>query len=144
MAIAVIALFILPDFPETTRWLSDEERDLAMLRMTEDVGMSDATGDDTGNGLIAALTDWKVWWMALSLSSLVIALSFNAYFPTLTATLGYERTETLSVGYTLFFCDCSLMHLQPAVRSSLGVYCVVRLWCLSVFGFLYFLCTFRL
>lgn len=33
--------------------------------------------------------------VALALTAQVVGLSFNAYFPTLTATLGYNRTVTL-------------------------------------------------
>ncbi|KXN83674.1 hypothetical protein AN958_00815 [Leucoagaricus sp. SymC.cos] len=97
IAIATAAIFILPDFPTTTRWLSPQERALAIKRMEEDAGVGDEqeTEEGTGRGLIMALTDWKVWWLALALTSQVVALSFNAYFPTLSATLGYNRTVTL-------------------------------------------------
>ena len=37
----------------------------------------------------------RVRLLALALTSMVICLSFNAFFPTLTATLGYSRTVTL-------------------------------------------------
>ena len=46
-------------------------------------------------GLILALTDGKVWWLALALTSMVVSLSFNAFFPTLTETMGYGTTVTL-------------------------------------------------
>jgi len=46
-------------------------------------------------GLWMALSDWKVWWLTLTLTSQVVALSFNAFFPTLTATLGFNRTISL-------------------------------------------------
>lgn len=35
MAVAIMAIFILPDFPNTTRWLSPMERRLAEVRMAE-------------------------------------------------------------------------------------------------------------
>jgi len=41
------------------------------------------------------VNDWKVWWLAVNMAAFMIALSFFAYFPTLTATLGYSRTVTL-------------------------------------------------
>jgi len=47
------------------------------------------------NGLKLAFADWKMWWLALTLTSEVVALSFNAFFPTLSATLGFNRTVTL-------------------------------------------------
>jgi hypothetical protein len=36
MLVAVCALFILPDFPHNTRWLTPEERALAMSRLEND------------------------------------------------------------------------------------------------------------
>jgi MFS family permease len=97
IAVAVIAVFILPDFPRTTKWLTDEERRLAEIRMAEDVGEADSDlAEETQiRGLVLALTDWKVWYLALGLTSQTVGLSFNAYFPTLTATLGYSRTISL-------------------------------------------------
>ena len=95
---AVLAIFALPDFPESTKWLSSEERELALQRMEEDVGVGDQSGEEgTGAaaGLTMAFTDWKVWWMALALTSQVVGLSFNAYFPTLSTTLGYDTTISL-------------------------------------------------
>ncbi|KAF7301648.1 FCP1-like proteiny domain-containing protein [Mycena indigotica] len=96
--IAIIAIFVLPDFPTTSKWLSPEERELALLRLEEDVGVGDQAETETGgpfHGLVLAVTDWKVWWFAFALTAQVVALSFNAFFPTLTQTLGYSPTVTL-------------------------------------------------
>ncbi|KAK7061677.1 major facilitator superfamily domain-containing protein [Favolaschia claudopus] len=96
--IAVCAIFILPDFPATSKFLTPEERELALLRMTEDAGVGDQ--DETENhgqfgGLRMAFFDWRVWWLAFAMTAQVVALSFNAFFPTLTQTLGYSPTVTL-------------------------------------------------
>jgi hypothetical protein len=96
--VAVCAVFILPDFPDSTRWLTEEERQLSLRRMKEDVGVGDQGETETGGrayGLYLAVTDWKVWLFALATTVQVVALSFNAYFPTLSATLGYNPTVTL-------------------------------------------------
>lgn len=94
--VAFCAIFILPDFPATTRSLSPLESKLAQLRMAEDVGEGDEEDHDEAHnqwtGLALAFTDWKVWWLAFALLSQVISLSFNAYFPTLAATLGFKST----------------------------------------------------
>ncbi|KAJ6515941.1 MFS general substrate transporter [Mycena sanguinolenta] len=98
MFVAVCAIFILPDFPTTSKWLTPEERELALLRMTEDVGVGDQNETETQGhlgGLWMALSDWRVWLYAFAMTAQVIALSFNAFFPTLTATLGYSPTVTL-------------------------------------------------
>ncbi|KAG6817451.1 hypothetical protein H0H87_008619 [Tephrocybe sp. NHM501043] len=96
IAFAVLAIFVLPDFPTNTRWLSPEERALAIRRMEEDAGVGDEEQTEgQGSGLWLAVTDIKVWWLSLALTSQVVALSFNAFFPTLSATLGYNTTVSL-------------------------------------------------
>ncbi|KAF9226509.1 MFS general substrate transporter [Gyrodon lividus] len=99
MVVAVSAVFILPDFPSTpSRWLTPEEHALAQLRMKEDGAGDEEESDgskDQTSGLILALSDWKVWWLCIALTSMVVSLSFNAFFPTLGATLGYNPTVTL-------------------------------------------------
>ncbi|KAF9462596.1 MFS general substrate transporter [Collybia nuda] len=108
--VAIWAIYILPDFPDSpSSWLTPNERALAQQRMIEDARPNDAfksLTSDLGStiqtrrqasisGFILALSDWKVWWLALSLTSMVVSLSFNAYFPTLSATMGFDTTTTL-------------------------------------------------
>jgi len=45
VAVAIIAVFVLPDFPATTKWLTPAERRLAELRMEEDAGVVDEVSD---------------------------------------------------------------------------------------------------
>jgi hypothetical protein len=95
VVVALSAIFVLPDFPSSpSQWLTPQERALAQLRMEED-GLVDE--GETGNvsGLMLALSDWKVWWLCIALSSMVVSLSFHAFFPTLGATMGYSPTVTL-------------------------------------------------
>ena len=69
-----------------------------MRRMEEDAGVGDEGQTEVGGhttGLVLAVKDWKVWWLAIAMTSQVVALSFNAYFPTLSATLGFNPTVTL-------------------------------------------------
>ena len=113
----MVSVFILPDFPATSTWLSPLERRLAEKRLVEDVGVSDRDSSDAGgqgNGLVMAFSDWKVWWLALALASMVVSLSFNAFFPTLTKTLGYNNTVTL------------LLCAPPWVFATLCAFAVTR------------------
>ena len=45
VAVGILAIFILPDFPSTTKWLTPAERRLAELRMEEDAGVIDEVSD---------------------------------------------------------------------------------------------------
>jgi hypothetical protein len=107
--VAVIALFVLPDFPESESisWLTPAEHALAKWRMIEDNGGVSAakplTEADDGPpkrsdavaGLILAFFDWKVWYLAATLFLYALSLSFHLYFPTLTATMGYDAIVSL-------------------------------------------------
>jgi sugar phosphate permease len=41
VGVALISYFVLPNFPRTTGWLTEEERQLAIWRLEEDVGEDD-------------------------------------------------------------------------------------------------------
>lgn len=56
--------FILPDFPNTTKWLSDEERAIASFRLREHSGTQDEERGSLLKGLWMAITDYKVWILA--------------------------------------------------------------------------------
>jgi hypothetical protein len=114
IVIATIAIFILPDYPETESisWLTPAEHALAKTRMQEDaascadsqkhLNKRDNEGEyivKTENvvttGLTLALSDWKVWYVAFAQFFFVVSCSHYLYFPTLTETMGYGSTTSL-------------------------------------------------
>ncbi|KAL1872319.1 hypothetical protein VTK73DRAFT_1550 [Phialemonium thermophilum] len=97
VAAAVLTVFILPDYPGTTSWLSAEERDIAIRRLELDAGEDPAMleGLSAVQGLRLAVTDSKVWLLGLTYFSTIMGLSFSFFFPTITQSLGYSTTTTL-------------------------------------------------
>jgi hypothetical protein len=96
VSIAICAIFILPDFPHNTRWLTPEERALAISRLAKDGGGGTVLGKRTSmQGLWDAVSDWKVWWFAAAFIVQLTGQSFYIYFPTLSATMGYDTTVSL-------------------------------------------------
>lgn len=64
VVIAFAAFFILPNFPRTTTWLSEEERQLAAWRLEEDIGEDDwvdSQHQSFFHGLKLAFTDPKMY-----------------------------------------------------------------------------------
>jgi len=62
--IAIAAFFVLPNFPRTTSWLTEEERQLAIWRLDEDIGEDDWISSEAqtfGHGLKLAVVDIKMW-----------------------------------------------------------------------------------
>lgn len=104
--VAIVALFILPDFPEAEyiSWLTPEEHQLARRRMIEDADpgnsphVTEKASVTTMQGFISAVSDWKVWGMALAMHFVILSVSFFMYFPTIASAIGFDA------GTTLLFC----------------------------------------
>lgn len=82
MGVAVSAAFILPDLPHNSRGFTEEERQVAQLRMVEDVGEADedSAEESAFYGLKLAVKDVKIYIMMLTFTAYVVGLSFNAFF----------------------------------------------------------------
>ncbi|KAF2845986.1 pantothenate transporter liz1 [Plenodomus tracheiphilus IPT5] len=96
--IAAAAFFILPNFPRTTSWLTEEERQLAVYRLQEDIGEDDWTSAESQSffgGLKQALMDIKTWVLTILMLSIVSSASVTNFFPTVVKTLGYDNIRTL-------------------------------------------------
>lgn len=65
--------------------------------MAEDAGKVDTVMSKTEvlQGMKMALLDYRVWWLAITLTGMVVALSFNIYFPTLTENMGFGEIQSL-------------------------------------------------
>jgi len=86
------------NFPRTTSWLTEEERQLASYRLLEDVGEDDWTSSEEQSffyGLKLALLDVKTWILMVLLLAIVSSASVTNFFPTVVKTLGYGNVETL-------------------------------------------------
>ncbi|KJK76440.1 hypothetical protein H634G_08331 [Metarhizium anisopliae BRIP 53293] len=98
VAIAIVAFFILPDFPRTTKWLNKEEMALAVWRLEEDIGQDDWVNSQEQtlwHGFKLALEDVKTWVLLVMLFGNIAAASVTNFFPTVVATLKYKPVVTL-------------------------------------------------
>ncbi|KAF9228382.1 MFS general substrate transporter [Gyrodon lividus] len=95
--IGLMSMWLLPDYPNNTRWLTSVQRHLAQVRLAEDAGEADQDSQEASifGGLLMAIKDPKVPIFMLMCCSQLLGLSFVNFFPTLTATLGYSTTVTL-------------------------------------------------
>ncbi|KAI8314250.1 MFS transporter prlL [Colletotrichum sp. SAR11_59] len=107
VALAGVALFILPDYPKTTSWLTEEERRVAQDRLALDEGLAGGSAEDEDvtamQGLIMACKDVKVWLLGLAYHATIMGLSFVFFFPTITQGLGATNKTSYSVGFASGF-----------------------------------------
>lgn len=96
--LAMCAMFILPDYPQTTRWLTNAEKSLAMSRLERSSSINDTNSGHHFNllsGLHAAVTDSKVWLLATIITAKTTAGTVTSFIPTLVATFGLSKIHTL-------------------------------------------------
>lgn len=139
MFFALTAIFILPDLPTNSRGFTAEELEVAQLRMLEDVGEvdEDSAGQGVFAGLNMAIKDIKVYVMSITFTAYVVGLSFNAFFPTLTGTLGFDYVPTLlmSAPPWVFACLMSLINAWHADKTGEKFWHIVGPICVGVVGF---------
>ncbi|KAL0568148.1 hypothetical protein V5O48_013842 [Marasmius crinis-equi] len=140
MFIGLCAMWLLPDYPYNTRWISASDRRLAQARLADDVGEADRDNafESPFYGLKQAITDPKVLLFALMTCAQLLGLGFINFFPTLTATLGFSTTITLVLAappWILATVICCL-NAWHADRTGERYFHVVGWWWWSILGFI--------
>ncbi|KAH7416813.1 putative MFS transporter [Cadophora sp. MPI-SDFR-AT-0126] len=94
VVVAAVAVFLLPNAPLETWWLTPDERQLAHSRMERDMTGRRA-GTSTWVGLREACSDYRTWIFALMINLHLSANGFKNFLPTVVKTLGFNKTVTL-------------------------------------------------
>ena len=96
IGVAIAAGFILPDYPATTKWLNEEERNFASWRLMADISESDDTHSRSiWEGVKLCLTDYRLYLFVLTQHMSILSQTFQYFFPSIVQTLGYGEIETL-------------------------------------------------
>ncbi|RIA98946.1 major facilitator superfamily domain-containing protein [Glomus cerebriforme] len=115
--VAILAYFLISDYPEKTKWLSDEERRFATERLKNDAGKAHVIQFDKKQ-LFAALKDWKVYLAMLQLCTLSIPIySFSLFLPTIVNGLGFDYVTSQLLSVPPFLC-ASMSTLTVAILSD--------------------------
>lgn len=95
--LGITAMFLLPDYPGTTRWLSEEEKVVAQARLAKSIGSDDVVTEETASirkGLVWAVKDYRVWLFACLQMATTADISYSHFFPTLIKDLGFKSNTT--------------------------------------------------
>ncbi|KAL0565442.1 hypothetical protein V5O48_016582, partial [Marasmius crinis-equi] len=139
------AIWLLPDYPCNTRWLSPVDCRLAQARLSDDAGEADQDNesDSPFHGLKLAITDPKVLLFALMSCVQLLGLGFSIFFPTLTATLGFSTTVTLVLAAPPWILATALCYLNAwhADRTGERYFHIVGWWWGTILGYIIALST---
>jgi MFS family permease len=96
--VALFSFFILPDFPRTTTWLTEEEKQLAAWRLDEDIGEDDWVSSKQQSffhGAKLAAKDPKAWLLLFTTYGFTATGTVTTFFPTVVKGLGKSNIATL-------------------------------------------------
>ncbi|EXJ85254.1 hypothetical protein A1O3_05929 [Capronia epimyces CBS 606.96] len=144
MAVGIIVCFVLPDFPQSWRLLSDDEKAVAHRRLALDAAEADS--DEAGSmsqlkGLQLALSDFKTYILAGAHVCMIGAISFQNFFPTLIGTLGYSHVVTLLLAAPpyVFITVYSYGHGYLADRLNMRFWFYIYPIPITIVGFILFM-----
>ncbi|KAM7213837.1 phthalate transporter [Rhypophila decipiens] len=104
IGVAFIGIVVLPDYPATTKWLSEEERAFAQWRLKRDINEDDeATATTVWGGAKLALLDYRLYLFVLLQHLSLLSQTFQYFFPSIVGTLGYGKIETLWLTVPVWF-----------------------------------------
>ncbi len=93
----VLVFWLLPNGPKHAAWLTDQERNLVLQRLSEDEA-SKAEGVQRHN-LMGAFRDGRVWALALAYFCGVVGFyAVNFWMPTIIQELGIDKKDFFKVG----------------------------------------------
>jgi hypothetical protein len=64
--VAVAAFFVLPDYPSTTKWLNEEEKALAVSRVSSGLHAGEEAEMSHRTAFVAAIKDPRMWGFLLT------------------------------------------------------------------------------
>lgn len=80
IVVAAAALFLLPDYPSNTRWLTAEEKQMAQARLALDVGSADVLDEEKQGAMKSlwqAARDHRTWLFAVMQMSITASISYS-------------------------------------------------------------------
>ncbi|KKY28572.1 putative high-affinity nicotinic acid transporter [Phaeomoniella chlamydospora] len=98
--LAIFFWFLIPDFPEDAKWLSDEERAFLKAKLAEDQGKSGIEQRFSPGSVGRVFKDWKIFLITLMYFGGIVPAYGYAYFsPTIIKGYGYSpvKTQLMSV-----------------------------------------------
>lgn len=95
MVVSFALFFLLPNFPEETKWLTDDERAFVIARLQLDQGNSARNRKMSLGDVGRVFKDFKVIIGGFMYFGLIVPAYGYAYFsPTILQTYGYSRIQT--------------------------------------------------
>ncbi|OZJ05667.1 hypothetical protein BZG36_01409 [Bifiguratus adelaidae] len=137
--VAIFAIWALPNYPATTRWLTPEERDLAVRRL----GQGKPKEKFSLSGLKAALIDYKIWVFIVIFMAIQTGGQLNYFMPTFIQNIGYtgSTTQYMTIPVYLFAAILSLIVSLFSDRQQTRSWYIAGCMSLALVGYVFQIST---
>ncbi|KAG8689981.1 hypothetical protein FRC11_014564 [Ceratobasidium sp. 423] len=116
--VGILVLLFLPARPESTRWLSEEERKIATDRLQREV-QTEARAINWDH-VRMSLLDYRTWMLSILYQSLNVALSsISVFLPTIIRTLGYTNAKAQLMSVPPYACAGVIMLIAAKMSDRL-------------------------
>lgn len=103
VVLAVATWFFMPGRPETSRYLTEEQRTLCLTRLNRHAGVESQLGIDW-SGVKRCVMDWKVYVIAIMYSCMNLTLaSVGGFLPTIIRGFGYSNAQVSKKFWNIVF-----------------------------------------
>ena len=110
IVLALLIFLFLPNRPETSKYLSDEERALATSRLSHGQSDSAHTTKFQWSGFRRAITDYKIYCCAVIYLGVNLTLSsISGFLPTIITSLGYSNADAQLYSIPPYACAAVFM-----------------------------------
>lgn len=137
--VAFFAYWALPDYPGTTKWLTEEERDLAVRRL----GQGKPKEKFSFSGLKAAITDYKIWVFIIIFMAIQTGGQLNYFMPQIIQDIGYtgSMTQYMTIPVYVFAAILSLIVSLLSDRQQVRSWYIAMCMSLAVIGYIFQIST---
>ncbi|KAJ2964663.1 hypothetical protein NQZ79_g547 [Umbelopsis isabellina] len=137
--VAFVAIWALPDYPATTSWLTDDEKDLAVRRL----GQGKPKEKFSFSGLKSALIDYKIWVFIIIFMAIQTGGQLNYFMPQIIEDIGYtgSMTQYMTIPVYVFAAILSLIVALLSDRQQVRSYYIAFCMSLAVIGYIFQIAT---
>ncbi|KAI0773329.1 MFS general substrate transporter [Trametes elegans] len=129
----VMSFWIIQDFPDTAKFLSEEERTVVVRRLQSDDQFSAAGESLRWHYIWRSLLDWKTWiGMLLYTGADAPLYAFSLFLPSIINQLGYTATPANLLTVPVYVLACIVTCIVGFVADRHGCRGYLTMICLSV------------
>ncbi|KAI7849057.1 major facilitator superfamily domain-containing protein [Circinella umbellata] len=134
----ILTYFVLPDFPESTKFLNEREREIILMRNKRDAGITSDV-HFSWSQVRSTFLDWKVYvYASIFLTSCIPVYGLSMFMPSIVKGMGYESVTAQAMSsppYVLAFIWCLVNSYDADRRGERGFHMMVS-GTFSVIGYI--------